>query len=226
MPLTDETSDRDAPSTEMVVLVHGLGAIPLWMMSLELRLRNDGFNTLNWGYLSVWGSIEWHARSLRKRIESLREDAGVERISLVTHSLGGIVTRCMLADEPVDDLGRIVMLCPPHRGARLATMASMGFGWFSKPLAQIADRDDSFVNQLAAPEGVDIGIIAGGSDWLVAVENTHLPTAVDHRVVPYGHNRILFQSDVAELVTTFLRQGRFHQGEDTREIEQPTTGPS
>ena len=103
------------------------------------------------------------------------------------------------------------MLGPPKRGSRVAAVLAQGLGWFCRPLAELSDAENSFVNTLAPPDGVDVGIIAASFDRVLSVESTHLPTERDHLVVPSGHTSMLFRSDVAEYTAAFLRQGHFGQ---------------
>jgi hypothetical protein len=108
------------------------------------------------------------------------------------------------------------MLGPPHGGSRVAAKVARYVGWFCRPLEQLSDAADSFVNLLALPTDCEIGIIAASRDRVVRVEHTMLPGQADHIVVDSGHTRMLFRADVAELVTSFLANGRF----------QPQLGPA
>ena len=116
-----------------------------------------------------------------------------------------------LADAKFDKVRNIVMFGPPGRGSRVAAVLAKGLGWFCRPLADLSDAENSFVNTLALPDGVDVGIIAASFDRVLSVESTHLPTERDHLVVPSGHTSMLFRSDVAEYTAAFLRQGHFGQ---------------
>jgi hypothetical protein len=59
------------------------------------------------------------------------------------------------------------------------------------------------------PRDLELGIIAAAYDRVVSVRNTHLESETDHVVLPSGHGQLLFRSDVAEQVLSFLRDGRF-----------------
>ena len=194
---------------ELVVLVHGLAASQAVMKRLEWRLQRSGYETLNWGYTSVRGDIQSQSRALQDKLLELNGDPGLQRFHLVPHSMGSILARAALASTEFNRLGRIVMLCPPHRGSRVAAGLSRVLGPICKPLAQLSDRADSFVNNLPEPVGYEIGIIAAARDRVVSVESTHLSRQADHIVINSGHTTMLFRRDVAELVDSFLRQGRF-----------------
>ena len=101
---------------DTVVLIHGLGGTRLDMWPMARRLRGLGFNVRNWGYRSMGNRIETHATRLAEFLMKLSHEAD-EKIHLATHSMGGIITRAMLADQAVERLGRIVMIAPPHHGS-------------------------------------------------------------------------------------------------------------
>ena len=47
---------------EVVIVVHGIGAVSWTMLPLVYRLRNAGFRVINWGYQSALRSIDDHVR--------------------------------------------------------------------------------------------------------------------------------------------------------------------
>src|SRR5215468_3846753 len=108
---------------EAVILVHGHGAHPVLLEPLRRALQRQGFRAINWHYRSLRGSIEAHARQLAAKANELDQDANIERLHFVGHSMGAIVVRSALALARPRKLGRVVLLAPPNRGARLADLA-------------------------------------------------------------------------------------------------------
>jgi pimeloyl-ACP methyl ester carboxylesterase len=198
-------------ASDTVVLVHGLAASRLVMWPIAKHLARCGFQTINWGYPSIFGDVEQHAERLHRRLQSLEQDPAVGRIRLVTHSMGGIVARRVLLSERFSKLRNMVMLGPPNRGSRVSGIVARVLGWACKPLWQLSDAADSYVNRLALPDGVEIGVIAAQHDRVLAVENSHLPNEADHLVVSSGHTSMLFRREVALQVEAFLRNGRFRR---------------
>jgi triacylglycerol esterase/lipase EstA (alpha/beta hydrolase family) len=195
---------------KVIVLVHGLGANRLMMWLLAQRLAWRGYRVVNWGYRSITRSVENHGLDLFHRLEELDADKSVKDLYLVTHSMGGIVARTALTNGELKKLKRMVMLCPPNRGSRWATM----FGPMLKPvcgtLDQLATRPDSYVNTLPSPDGLEVGIIAAAYDPLVAINSTFLGVERDHLVWPYvTHTGVLFRTGVAEQIAHFLNRGEF-----------------
>lgn len=208
---TDKASGSENCSSELVVLVHGIAASKLVFWRLEDSMRSRGYATLNWSYPSIRGDIISMSESLGQQLDALEADDSVQQFHLVTHSMGSILTRAALASRRFANLGRVVMLCPPNRGSRVAANFSRFLGGVCKPLGQLSDAPDSWVNQLPELANIDIGIIAAARDRVVRIESTGLPTQADHIVVNSGHTSMLFRRDVAEFVESFLRLGRFNR---------------
>ncbi len=200
-----------ATDRELVVLVHGLAASRSMLRPLEMQLQRSGYETLNWGYPSIRGDIESVAQALQLNLRQVCEDVNVDRVHLVTHSMGSIIARIALANVEFTRLGRVVMLAPPHGGSHVATRLAKWLGWLFKPLPQLADPRDSFVNTLVEPIGHEIGIIAAARDRVVRIESTRLAQQSDHIVVDTGHSSMLIRKEVWRLIESFLRSGRFER---------------
>lgn len=199
-----------AATRDCVVLVHGLGSNRLMMWLLEKRLAAYGYEVVNWGYRSMSCTVEGHGRDLADQLAELDADRDVRSLSLVTHSMGGIVARSALTHGRPTKLKRMVMLCPPNRGSRWATWLGPIFRPVCQTLDQLAARPDSFVNCLPLPEGLEVGIIAAEYDALVHLDSTRLGVERDHLVWPLTlHSGILFRAGVVEQIACFLRTGAF-----------------
>lgn len=204
---------RGGGASELVVLVHGLAANRLVMAPLAYRLKRAGFATFNWGYPSICGGIEQHAGALRRKVEQLASDPAIDKIHVVGHSMGSIITRQVLHEglPAAEKFGRVVMLAPPNHGSPVARWLE---GWLSpicKPLAQLSDRPDSFVNRLPAPQGVHFGVIAAAGDLMVPRASTPLDGQEDYRLLPGMHSELPWRRDAARLVASFLRHGCFDE---------------
>lgn len=195
---------------ETVVLIHGWFSHRWLMLPLASKLRQAGFQTRIWGYPSLRKDIAAHASEFADYLDALHREQGVERPHIVAHSMGSIITRCVLTNYPLTSVGRVVMLCPPNRGSHMARRASRVILGACKPLAQISDEDQSFVNQLSTgPLRTEVGIVVALGDRVVSPEATTLPGAADCVEVPGMHNMVLFRRLSANHTIQFLRSGRF-----------------
>ncbi len=198
------------PRHDLVVLTHGFMAHRLLLTRLSGRLRQAGWQTRVWGYESLRTSVVRHAERFADALTELATNEQIDRIHLVTHSMGCIIGRLALSLMPQPKLGRFVMLTPPNRGSFVATKAVGVFGGLFPPVAELTTHPDSLVNTLAEPAGVEVGVIAAARDALVDLESTRLEIPHKHVTLPCLHSAVLFRKDTADLVDTFLKTGRFH----------------
>lgn len=217
----------------LVMLVHGLGRSAGAFTVLEDSLRRDGYATANVNYPSTRLGIAEHADNLERIIESLE---GVTTISFVTHSLGGLVVRNLLARKggwrDRITVHRLVMIAPPNRGSQIADRLKglPAFRWLTGESGQGLTTEAAAV--LPVPD-IEFGIIAGGrgngngfnpllpgdNDGLVTVAETALDGARDFMLVRTTHGLVDDHPQTIDATLAFLRSGQFIPVE--RPEEQP-----
>lgn len=199
--------DGAAPA-DLVVLVHGMGRSALSMWPLARALEREGFRTECWDYLSTRHDVPELCAQLAAHVAALDAPPGT-RVHFVGHSLGNLLIRGALGEQPPAATGRVVMLAPPNRGAAAADAWAPWLGWLWKPLPQLGVGGVACA--LPVPP-LQIGVIAGGTDGKVDVEETHLAGETQHVVVDAGHSFLMLRRDVQELTVRFLREGGFGGG--------------
>lgn len=121
-----DESTGDACHDTPVVLIHGYGHNRSAWYVVERHLRGAGFHritTLN--YNPLRDDVATIAEKLRDHVELVRRLAGVERVHVVGHSMGGIVLRWF-----VQELGghamvdTAVTVATPHAGTVSAFLAA------------------------------------------------------------------------------------------------------
>lgn len=202
-----DRGETQADTRDLVVLAHGLGRTPASMWVLARSLRARGYRVLNWGYSSYTRPVAELGARMARDVAAAAGSAA--QVHFVGHSLGTVLIRWVLAHAPPPTVGRVVMLAPPNRGARKADRVLRYGSWLLPPLADLCTAEGTAARTLAAPAGVDVGIIAGASDRTVRVAETHLDGATGHVLVPGGHTFIMLRSDVRRLVHGFLETGSF-----------------
>jgi pimeloyl-ACP methyl ester carboxylesterase len=151
--------------------------------------------------------------------------AAAPRVHFVGYSLGGILLRAYLAEHPLPNLGRVVMLGPPNHGSELADwlVRSKLLSALAGPTAvQLGTGPESLPNRLPPPSyalGVVAGsrslnplgswLLRGADDGIVSVASTRLEGMVDFRVLPSSHAFLVLSERAAGEVSHFLRYGRF-----------------
>lgn len=200
------------PDNDIVVLIHGLGGSRVDMWPIAKRLRWLGYEVQNWGYRTLGNRVETHAERLGTALSALDCQMAGNRIHLVTHSMGGIIARAMLADFELHNLGRVVMLAPPHCGSHMARKLTPYIGWLTPSLSQLSDSPDSFVNQLPNPlkqKGIEFGIVESTKDRVITSGGVYLEGYRDYARVEGHHGVLTWYAETVRLVEDFLTQGKF-----------------
>lgn len=209
-----------------VYLVHGFMGHTFNMAYLEKGLEKEGYRVVNWSYHSVRDNLPEIAIQLEGELLQYSQK---DTIHFVTHSMGGLVLRSFFHFADFEDLpaqlGRLVMIAPPNKGAEIANFASrLNFNhWiFGENVEYMRTDKISLADSLAIP-AIEFGIIAaargadsgynlfisGAEDGYVSLARTYLEGAQDYMVLSNMHFFIVYQKETLENVIHFLRQGIF-----------------
>jgi len=195
---------RSSPASDRVaVFVHGyLAAGPVFDPMRDMVERETGLVTLDFTY-GPFGRFESVVDRFVAHVERhVPEEAS---ISLVGHSLGGIIARAYLHERPGGvRVDRVLTIATPHAGTSAVRYIPGGPAAALRPESPVLSR-------LAArhEERRDIPHIAviAGADRLCSPPESagELSGAEVHRFDGVGHNEILFDPRVHDLVTRHLR---------------------
>ena len=212
-------------STECVVLLHGLNRSWRTMDRFAETLQQEGFSTANVDYPSSTEPIEVLAPMVVGEGLAKCRQTGATRIHFVTHSLGGILLRYAHAQEPIPDLGRVVMLGPPNQGSEVIdTMRNWpGIGIISGVAGLQLGTDANSIPSQLGPVDFELGVIAGTGttnpfmsamlpdedDGKVTVARTQVEGMDDFEIVSNSHFAMMKSDDVIADAIRFLRTGSF-----------------
>lgn len=206
-----------APARDhLVIIVPGLNGLPLNYEPLARAIRRDGYDCMIWHYGSFHGNAAAHAENLAALTARLD---GVKTVSFVTHSLGGLILRVLLASPatmPSVPVGRIVMIAPPHGGSFMANLVHDRLklkGLFTWVCGHVGYDLTSAGAAALPPVTAPVGIITGGidrTDGWVEISSALIPAAVDTaHIRGWPHTAMLWAPVTARQVLSFLRDGRF-----------------
>lgn len=212
---------------ETVVLLHGLFRSDRSMASLAKYLKGHGYKVINVDYQSTRYPLETLVKQVNQQLIS-HGISNAKRVHFVTHSFGGIITRHLLKEYSIPQLGRVVMLSPPNRGSELIdTFRELNLlKKIAGPAAEsLGTEVESLPNRLG-PVAFELGIVTGNwsnnpiystiipgeDDGKVSVKSAKVEGMKDFLVLPYSHTFIMNKRKVQEEVLHFLMHGSFSTG--------------
>lgn len=183
------------PVAHPLILVHGVLVNDGVWFTMRRRLARQGVRgiyTINYG--PPYAAIDHFARQLAERIEQVRRATGAERVTLVCHSMGGLVARACVRDFGATHVERIVTIGTPHHGSVLAWM------YFGRCLAQMRPGNawlDELNRDEASRESAPIVSIWSRHDSMVVPQaSSELEGARNLALIGIGHNALLGDHEV------------------------------
>jgi triacylglycerol lipase len=218
-----------------VVLLHGLWRGFHSMEPMARTLGREGFSTLNLPYPSFRRPIPELVKLVDQEVARIADDRPVH---FVTHSLGGILARALMAGPLSWCFGRLVMLAPPNRGSEIVDWS----------------RDHPLLQRLLGPAGRSLGtdglpptlpelpgtaevavimgrrgtipffkhLLDSDNDGIVSAAKGDIPGLQGFTVIDADHTFIQMHPEALRLSTEFLKTGSWGQTGSTIRAE-PTT---
>lgn len=197
-----------------IMLIHGQGRTSLSLRLLGFRLRRGGYSVHYFGYAAC---AESFAHITDRFVRTVQHKVSGQPYLVVSHSLGGLITRAALPRLQANPPRHMVMLAPPNRSPWLAKRLAHNpvyrllTGDCGQKLA-----DDEFYRTLPVPNG-PATIIAGtrnvfgplspfgseANDTLLTIGETRL-AAVEVIQVRATHAFIMNSSQVAQIILGVL----------------------
>ena len=192
------------------------------MEPLARSLGNEGFSTFNLPYPSARMPIPELVRRVRCELERFTPG---QPVHFVTHSLGGIILRAMLAENPPCEIGRIVMLAPPNGGSEIVDWAahhpilrrllgpagrSLGSEGFPKSLPDLPENAEAAVimgNRSSLP--LFAKLLENQNDGIVSASKGKIAGLREFAVVHADHTFIQMHPEAVRLTTGFLMNGEW-----------------
>lgn len=205
-----------------VVLLHGLWRGWRAMHPLARALEKEGFSTLNLPYSSGSRSVEQLAAHVRTQVEKI---AGDQPIHFITHSLGGILVRTLLAENVPWKTGRVVMLAPPNQGSEIVDW-SQNHPLFNRvlgPAGRALGSDGIPCRLPALPPQIEAAVIMGDrcaiplfrkwldfdNDGIVSAARGKLEGLRGFSLIHADHTFIQMHPETIRLSLHFLKTGEW-----------------
>jgi len=198
--MSGEPVGRIAPGRVPVLLVHGhLCNRGMWWW-LCRRLRARGFTVATVNLEPPLADLDRLAALLAQRVDALLARTGAEKVAIVSHSLGGLISRACLLRHGAARVAGLVTLAAPHHGSRIARLAWGRNGCQMQPDSQWL----RCLNAAASPP-IPIASIWSVDDELVAPpESARLAGARETILAGVGHMAMVFSPRVLECIEAEL----------------------
>jgi len=214
---------------QQILILHGLGRSPRSMQKIEKALYKQDYRILNVGYSALTGTFEQVINQILEKIDQWIEPK--QTLHLVGHSFGGILIRGILANRKDWLFGRCVMIGSPNQGTAVASYALSHkvLRHLTPPITQELTPDSELMKLLPEPE-IETGIIAGSKpynlvipvtwfykkatnnapgDGVVEISNTQCRNMSDFIVMPLHHSFMMWDSELIDQISHFLKNGCF-----------------
>lgn len=192
--------DRLHPDPAPVLLVHGYGVSRGCWWALRRRLEAAGHTVATLSMTPAYTSIGKLVPQLGRRIEEVCHATGAARVTLVAHSMGGLVCRSYLARHGHERVDRLITLATPHAGTELARV---GLGRNAREM----EPDSLWLRDMADEQaGIPVLSLRNPVDnYVMPQDSQRLPGAVDRELPAVGHIAMLYDPAVADIVIDACR---------------------
>lgn len=188
-----------------VVLIHGIFSTRTSWYFFYKALVKKGFSPSAFGYVTLWGSMEATVARLEKHVQKIREKTGSSHVTILAHSLGGVVARYWLAKYPhnYDAVSGIITLCTPHGGSNISTL-------LPNPFARAVSPNSAVLQSIATQSYESFPCIAyaTNADTLVVPAKGLVPPENWKLLItpPIDHLEILAHKKVISTVVNSLQE--------------------
>lgn len=207
---------------DVVILLHGLWR-SLWAMEPMARhLHSLGYHTVNIPYPSFRKPMEESCSMIQAAIHHHGKTEHPGKIHFVTHSLGGIITRKLLAKIPLQQTGRVVMLAPPNQGSEIVNWLDqcgplkrtlgpagmeLGYGCIDAPTLH-QDTDAAVIMGKRSTIPFFRTLLDPENDGIVSVESGRIEGMNEFHILDTDHTFIASDPRVKEMTARFLKNGK------------------
>lgn len=192
-------SDRLSSGRPVLLMIHGYGCNRGVWWWFRRHLERAGYCVATLNLEPIYTSIDDYVLALDARIEAVCRETGCAKLTLVGHSMGGLVARAYLATRGTERIKQLVTIATPHVGTELARIGlgtnarqmEVGSSWLKHmwqslpaiPVTALRNTHDNFV---------------------MPQDSQRLPGAEDVEMMALGHLAILMSSHTCDALREIL----------------------
>lgn len=193
-------ADRLLPGRPVLLLVHGYGCNRGAWWWLRRPLEQAGYVVATLNLEPVYTSIDDYVGLLDQRIEEVCRQAGCQRLTLIGHSMGGLVSRAYLAARGESRVDRLLTIGTPHAGS---VIARLGMGTNARQM----ERGSPWLRSLwqYRPRIPMISLRNTHDNFVMPQDGQRFPGAADIELPALGHLAALFSRKTADALLGCLR---------------------
>jgi triacylglycerol lipase len=198
-------ADRLRDERRVILLVHGYGCSRgVWWL-LRRRLEAAGCTVASISLAPPFISMGKMVPQLRERIDAVCAATGARKLTLVGHSMGGLICRSYLARHGHDKVTALITLATPHAGSELSRF---GIGQNAREM----EPGSLWLRDMAgdSPAIPTIAFHNNCDNYVMPQDNQKLPGAYNVDLPPIGHIAMLYDRRVANLVIDACSDQGFH----------------
>jgi triacylglycerol lipase len=187
-----------------LLLIHGYQCNRGFWFELRGPLERAGWQVGTLSLSPVFNDIDGYVEPVARRIEEICAATGADKVILVGHSMGGLVSRAYLRRHGAARVAKLVTLGSPHHGSRLAVL---GLGENGRQMIP----GSAWLAGLNAPGAVPlpetVSLYSCQDNYVMPQDSSVLDGA---RVVPLagiGHLEMAFSPEIERLLLAELGSG-------------------
>ena len=203
-----ELGEPHAGFRDPVLLIQGYFGTRGVFNILENRLKSEGFPVFSF-YLGRFNiqDIVKTAHSTAEKLHRFYKEKKFERISIVGHSMGGLIGLYMLKFLGISPyVRRMIAVGTPFHGTPASYLGIATMGLFGKSVWQMTPGS-AFLQKLMAapmPEGVEVISIMSRHDMLAPDRRCVLEGA-KNMLVASGHAALIVKDEVYQVLSALLK---------------------
>lgn len=197
-----------------ILFIHGLYHNPAAWIVYRWVFRANGWKNLHCFKYSSWSAeFPLIADKLMQKIDDLAEQSPGRQVSLVGHSLGGLLSRhCASRPETKDKIAAVVTLGAPHQGSKLS---ALGLGKLARSLIFRGELIQYIESMDAPPHAQCLSLFSCADNFVLPEQglllNNHkkgeaLQAWEERCVAHISHIFMLYHSPTIKEVQAFLEK--------------------